>query len=192
MRGHSAIRQSEALSTQTLFRISYERRKATNLVQDPKENLIRYIDFIFQRYQKEYGKYSRVHENLWQWITLTIMILGFVPALVLGIQGVYKSGGPGYELLKAIPPLVASLLAAVLSSFKVYEKFRLRERGRLYFTDLVTEAKIRFAQCKREEDYSQLHDYLRRRVTGEQYRQMISYFGLHDEKLDHSDSQETQ
>ena len=29
-----------------------------NLVQDPKENLIRYIDFIFQRYQKEYGKYS--------------------------------------------------------------------------------------------------------------------------------------
>ena len=31
-----------------------------NLVQDPKENLIRHIELIYQRYQKESGKYSRV------------------------------------------------------------------------------------------------------------------------------------
>jgi len=159
-------------------------------IEEPKELLTSYIDLIYTRYQKGYVKYSRAHERLWQWSTLAIIVLGFVPSFVLGIQGVYKSEGPGYELLKTGPPIIASLLAAVLTTFKVYEKFRIREQGRLYFTDLVTEARIKLAQCKTNEDYLALHEYLRRRVTSEQYRQMMSYLGLHDEKLSRSDSQQ--
>jgi hypothetical protein len=159
-----------------------------NLEKGPKEGLVSYINLMYEKYQKGYTRYSALHENLWQWTTLVIMILGFIPSLVLAIQGVYKDGGPAYELLKTIPPLIASLLAAVLVIFKVYEKFKLREHGRLYFTDLVTEAIIRLSQCKVDDDYLKLHDYLRKRVTDEQYRQMMIYFGLHQEKPENKQS----
>ena len=87
-------------------------REKPRLFEEPKEAVKHYIRTIYKHYQKGYDRYTALHEHLWQWITLSIMILGLFPSVVLGIQRVFGPEGTGYELLKTIPPLIASLLAS--------------------------------------------------------------------------------
>ena len=150
------------------------------LQEHSKQSVINYIKHIQEKYVDEYKKLSNFHENLWQYLSVIAIVLGFLPALVSSLKSVVPELSKScIELLNVIPPLIASMFTTILITFKTYDKFKLRERGRLFFNNLVTEAHIRFAECKVEEDYTNLHQYLRRHVDEEQNRQMGAYFDFH-------------
>src|SRR5688572_27441093 len=118
-----------------------------------------YADELHASYEVWYAK--AVRRMLVGYYGLQIMALlsGFAAALIAALAD-------GEMLPRIKPwlvalPLIGSLAAAVLSFFRVYDRWQLREDGRVAFQDLAAEARRLVATAPTAAECSRLHADLR-------------------------------
>jgi hypothetical protein len=145
----------------------------------PKGAAAQYIDHIYKYYYKDYDRESVKYQRLFNFLTLSVILLGFLTSVLAAVQKQevikYYSAYVGWSLI--VLPFLSSLIATVLTQFRIREKFNLREDARLKANELVTKARIRFAAAKEEKDYTALHQWLADEIYRLQIKQKMGFFG---------------
>jgi hypothetical protein len=91
-----------------------------------------------------YVRWTNFNKNLWNLSNVAIMILGAATSILAALN---RPGGAQDPLtwtdsLTIAMPALASLLSAILVQWRVYEKWQLREEGRIDLEELLCEAHL--------------------------------------------------
>lgn len=146
------------------------------IVGTQREALQRYISYLDTNYRANYDAEVERFERCWKYGTVWVIVLGALPAALVAVGVQAPCMKPAIDIASVLAPLIASTIAAVLGAFGIHKKYVMREQGRLFFRDLMTQAQIQYPKCKSEEDCEALHEFLRKSAHDEQQRQAAAYF----------------
>ena len=154
-----------------------EKKKWTEM--PPREAAAHYIDHVYKKYREDYDEESVMYQNLFNYLTISVIFLGFLTSVLAAIQkhGLINNYSEYIGWILIVLPFISSLIVTILTQFRIKEKFILREDARLKANDLYTKARIRFSAAKDEKDYTLLHEWLADEIYQLQLNQKTGFFG---------------
>ena len=146
---------------------------AKTLPDKPREALEAYIGDLEKNYYPWYDKASRRNKYLLMIAQVTVIVAGFVTAIIAALaKDLSLTNISLPRLLLIILPIVSSFAATVLVQARLLERKLLRERGRQTIQGLIELAKVNFANAKTE-DLSAIHKKLVEDVQELEQRQAL-------------------
>lgn len=157
------------------------------VADSPKEALAQFITKLHQDYYPWYDRSVRRHYLLWLPLQIVTVASGFAAALVAALMTdeAFQNFGIGRVLLVVLPAL-SSAASLLIAQIRLQDRYRLREKGRLAIQDLNIEADRRFAAATRDEEYSQIHMELQKKLREIERYQGQEYFSLSGLKGEYS------
>jgi len=146
--------------------------------ETPKEALQAYITHLETAYYKWYEASVRRNYVLWLCCQILALVAGFGTSVLAALlKQQLLSGGSGAWVV-IILPFLGSIASTVVVQSRVYERWRLREEGRVAFQGLVTEGRRRFAGAASPAEYSDIHKCLGEEVARIEKEQSGAFFAL--------------
>lgn len=144
--------------------------------RDALELLIRELDTLY------YPWYERSTENLKR-ASLPLQTFALLSGFATAILAAVFTGGtdpiPNWvRVLLITLPAVGSSLSAFIVQAKLFERYQLRENGRLAMQSFLNEARQKFACLKTDDEIVAFLNELRKRVDEVEAKQSDSFFNL--------------
>lgn len=147
------------------------------LPDNPKDSLGASIIYLENAYLKWYERSVSRNQYFYHIIQVIALVSGFGTALVAALlKDEQFRGFSAGRIVLVVLPLIGSLCATVLAQSRVYERWRLRENGRLAIQALSNEGRQRYAEAKTPEEYTQIHKELNAKVDEIEKSQSAGYF----------------
>lgn len=103
--------------------------------EDIRAELLRYL----RKHRDWYENWSRRNKWLWNVLNVAIIALGSVTSVLVAVGDPAAKGSLRWYLA-IIFPATAALFSTILVQFRVFEKWRQRESGRIEAEELICEA----------------------------------------------------
>ena len=145
--------------------------------QSPREALAAFVEELHRGYEVWYARSVRRSSISYYTLQLTALLCGFAAAIVAAVAEPDNYAGFTKRALVVLP-LFGSLAGMILHFFRVYDRWRFREAGRIAFQDLAIEARRMLAAATTDSECSKLHAQLRARATAIETDQSTRFFGL--------------
>ncbi|MCC6926795.1 hypothetical protein [Novosphingobium sp.] len=137
-------------------------------------------DFITELKGEYEGWYVKATRRTYKWyagLQVLVLLSSFVTAVISATISKEMFDGWGKAVLICLP-MIGGLAAGVISQFKLYDMWRLREDGRLAFQELVSEGRCRLAGARDEADCNSIHLDLHKRAQAAERAQAGGFFGF--------------
>lgn len=148
-----------------------------------KQELEKYIVELHKDYEVWYAKSVRKTFRWWWFLQVMSLLSGFTFALIAALVAadvfqpgtIYKT----YAVIALVVlPALSALAANTVIQFRVYDIWRLREKGRISFQNLVIEGRRRLSTAKTEEDYADIFAELQDRANKIEFSQSEDFFSF--------------
>jgi hypothetical protein len=110
------------------------------------------------------------------------LLSGFAFAVIAALVAADVFTGTRYKMLSVIGlivlPALSALAANTVIQFRVYDIWRLREKGRISFQDLVVEGRRRIRSVKSEQDCAVIFEELEKKAHEIEFSQSESFFSF--------------
>lgn len=149
-----------------------------NIHENPKDAAQAYIAHIETAYYKWYEGSVTRNYVLWLCCQLLALITGFGTSVIAALFKDKLVSGDGIVWLIIVLPFLSAMASTVLVQSRVYDRWRLREAGRICFQALVTDGRRRFAAATSLAEYTALHKDLADETARIEKEQSRSFFAL--------------
>lgn len=147
-----------------------------------KSELEKFIDELHTDYEVWYAKSVRKTFRWWWLLQVTSLLSGFAFALIAALVAADVFVGTPYKTLSIIAlvvlPALSALAANTIIQFRVYDMWRLRERGRISFQNLVIEGRRRIHTAKSEQEYADIFEELQKKANEIENSQSEDFFSF--------------
>ena len=144
----------------------------------PREALAAFSNVVQAKFEPWYDLHSR---RCYQWY-LGLQLLMFVASIATAVFAALSNGKNFDSWAKyviVLLPLVGATATTILSQFRLYDLWKLREEGRIQIQAIVLEADRRAASATSETECAQIHKELADRVNKIEQDQSVSFFSLY-------------
>lgn len=118
-------------------------------------------------------------------LQLIALLSGFATSILAAIFTGRETPLPdAIRVIIIVLPALGSALSTFIVQAKLFERYQLRENGRLAIQSYHTEAKAKYAFLKTDEELFKFHDDLRKRVDKVEALQSDRFFGFMLNKTD--------
>lgn len=150
----------------------------TAIADTPKKALEDYLIRLGKSYYSWYERSVKRHRWLANPLQVAALLSGFAPAILTALapQWLHNSGSERF-LLIGLPAFGAAVMTAA-GQFKLFERYRLREEGRLGIQTVLSEGKIRYAAATSDQEYTAIHAELVNQVKKIEEDQSRGFFLL--------------
>jgi hypothetical protein len=136
-----------------------------------------------QEIEIDYYTWYEKSVNGLKFVTLPLQYAAFISGIVASLLAAIFTGGtdplpPIVRFLLIILPALGSSLTTFIVQAKLFERYELREAGRIAIQSYCAEARQKVASLKSDEEVSTFHDELRKRIDEVEGRQSSSFFHL--------------
>ena len=149
----------------------------TNPKQLPSQALDAFIAELHREYEGWYVKATRRTYKWYGGLQILALLSSFVTAVISATISKEAFDSWGKAVLIGLP-MLGGLAASVISQFKLYDMWRLREDGRLAFQELVSEGRCRLAGAADEAACNAIHLDLHTRAQAAERAQAGGFFGF--------------
>jgi hypothetical protein len=146
-------------------------------VSDPRAEAESFVASLHAEYEIWYAKSVRRMYVSYYALQLTVLFSGFSAALVAALADGQAFDGWAKAALILLP-CVGSLAAACLHFFRIYDRWRLREDGRIAFAALAVRGRRELAAADTSAKCSKLHARLEAAMISLEQSQSSRFFGL--------------
>lgn len=145
---------------------------------NPKDATEALILQLAEDYYPWYERSMERNSSLWIGCQFFALIAGFGTSLLAALdQGSMLSAfGIFPKWLLVILPFAGSTASTILVQSKVLARFQLREKGRVDIQTLISEGKGKFAAAQSDQDYIELHKFLRNTIEQVEREQVEGFF----------------
>lgn len=145
--------------------------------QLPSQALDAFISELHCDYEDWYIDATRCTYRWYGALQLIALLSSFVTAVISATISKDAFDAWGKAVLIGLP-MLGGLAASVISQFKLYDMWRLREDGRLAFQELVSEGRCRLAGAADEAACNAIHQDLHTRAQAAERAQAGGFFGF--------------
>lgn len=145
---------------------------------NPKQAAEAYIIHLQEKYYEWYVDSVRRTNFFWLCCQVFALVAGFGTSVLAALLKQKLISGDNIGWIIVILPFVGSVASTILVQARVYDRWRLRERGRIGFQTLVTDGRRRFAAATSPAEYTQLHKDLSDEADKIENEQSKSFFAL--------------
>jgi hypothetical protein len=145
---------------------------------NPKDAAEAYIAHLQRDYYKWYKDSVNHTYRFWICCQVFALVAGFGTSVLAALLSQKLISGPFIAGIVVVLPFAGSVASTVLIQARVYDRWRLRENGRIGFQSLVTDGRRRFAAATSSAEYTTLHKELSDAAEKLENDQSKSFFAL--------------
>ena len=145
---------------------------------NPKDAAQAYIVHLETAYYKWYENDVKSNYRFWLCCHVLALVAGFGTSVLAALLKQKLLSGESVAWVVVIVPFVGSVASTVMVQSRVYDRWRLREAGRIGFQTLVTEGRRRFAAATTPAEFSELHKDLSDETAKIEKEQSKSFFAI--------------
>jgi hypothetical protein len=145
----------------------------------PKAALAQFIQELHETFHAWYDRSVRRHYRTWLPLQLITLLSGFGTSILAAIMSdaAFTDFGAGRVVLVVLPA-VGSAASTIAVQARLYDRYQLRERGRLGVQALYLEGQRRFAAATTPAEYSDIHGDLESRLNLLESEQGAGFFSF--------------
>jgi hypothetical protein len=149
------------------------------LADTPKAALEDFLNELSDVYYPWYDKSVLRHYRIWlpvQFVTLGSVFASSIIAALLTDEA-FKGLSAG-RIALVVLPAIGGAAATIATQSRLYDRYQLREAGRLGIQNLVNVGRARFASAKDDADYAAIHNELIRDLEAIEAAQGQGFFSF--------------